>query len=193
MALGPPARPAPTPRPARRSALPIQPTPPAATAGPQRWNVEITGTGGVLGVLAGTAVAIAVVASVATFLAGRGHSAAAPAPRPAVSSAAAPAPTPIPAARAAAPSVALAADDLEVTGATRSTVTLAWHDGNGGRVPYVVLTDAGAATVAPQRAGTATSHVVTGLSPATDYCFTVATGTGAVTPVTMPTCVRTRP
>jgi hypothetical protein len=137
-------------------------------------------------------VAIAIVASAATFLAGRDRPepATAPAPSP---SAAASAATPIPASKAAAPTVALVAEDLKVTATTRSSVTLAWGDANAGRLPYVVLTDAGAATVAPQRAGSATSHVVKGLAPATDYCFTVATGTGAVTPVTMPSCARTRP
>ena len=83
---------------------------------------------------------------------------------------------------------------MHVTGATRSTVTLAWEDTNNARTPYSVIVDSGAAApVATQRADGPSSHIVQGLGPATTYCFTVRTGTGAVTPVTMPVCARTAP
>ena len=135
--------------------------------------------------LAGTAVAVAVVASVATFLTGQGQ------PQPQQQAIAQKTHDPI--ARASAPLTPKAAAKVEVSGATRSTITLAWDDPNDGRAAYVVLVDAGATQLPPQKADGATSHIVQGLQPGTSYCLTVQTGTGAVTPVTMPLCTRTAP
>jgi hypothetical protein len=169
----PPSRPATLTRPLSRAA---------------RWGIDVSAGGAVFGVLAGTAVAVAAVASVATFLTGQARAPQAAVPeRPAASQ------TSVPIARASAPLTPRPAARLHVTGATRSTITLAWDDTNNTRLPYVVTIDAGATPVAPQRADGPAAHIVQGLRPATAYCFTVQTGTGAVTPVTTPICGRTAP
>jgi hypothetical protein len=148
----------------------------------------VSTAGAVFGILAGTAAAVAVVASLATFLTGQSQAPASQQASPA------PSQTSVPIARASAPLAPRAAAKLHVTGATRSTVTLAWDDTNNDRIPYAVVVDAGAAApVAPQRADGPSSHIVQGLSAATSYCFTVRTGSGAVTPITMPVCARTAP
>jgi hypothetical protein len=182
-----PARPAGAARDARpaRSTRPARPVRTETRDG--RWGVDLSGAGAVLGVLAGTAVAVAVVASVATFLTGQSQ---APASGP-VRSRTVSSETEIPAARASATLSPRAAAKVHVTGATRSTVTLAWDDTNNGRAAYVVVVDAGTTPVAPQRADGPGAHIVQGLRPGTSYCFTVRTGTGAVTPVTMPVCAQT--
>jgi hypothetical protein len=182
------------------SVRPIRPVKPGQPAGPVpeqptgdgRWTIEVP-VQAVLGVLAAAAIAVA---TVATILAGDGRdTATAPARVSANTSASAPerqpAPTRIPAANTSAAQAPRAAGDVRVTGVSRSTVSLAWEDTNAGRAAYSVVVDAGAAVTRPQRARAATSHAVSGLAPGTSYCFTVQTGTGAVTPVTMPVCART--
>jgi hypothetical protein len=178
-----PERPARPPRPVRQPR-----TAPRPGSRSERWGVDLSTAGAAFGVLAGMTAAVAVVASLATFLTGQSQPPTAPA------ASAAPSQTSVPIARASAPLVPRAAAKVHVTGATRSTVTLAWDDTNKGRTPYAVIVDTGAAApVAAQRADGPTSHIVQGLSPATTYCFTVRTGSGAVTPVTMPVCARTAP
>jgi tRNA A-37 threonylcarbamoyl transferase component Bud32 len=59
---------------------------------------------------------------------------------------------------------------VRIAGYTGSSVTLAWHDPNHGQVDYVVIVSATRTVKAefPNRT------TVTGLNPASSYCFTVA-------------------
>jgi serine/threonine protein kinase len=183
-----PARPAPR-RVPRSPSRPPRPQP--GPARPHGTPVDLRTAATVFGVLAGSAAAIAVVAIAATtLLTGGGGQTQDRAERTGseqVRSTTVSSQTRIP----AAPQAPRAATGVRVTGATSSTVTLAWRDTNGGRSRYVVVVDAGTTPVPPQPAATATSHVVRGLRPSTAYCFTVQTGTGDVTPVATPVCART--
>lgn len=77
------------------------------------------------------------------------------------------------------PSPSLGATDVRLTPLSQTSVTLRWTDNARGQFPYVVLYHPKLPDGHVSDAiGSATSYVVTGLSPGVRYCFRIALVTG---------------